>query len=260
MSTELLPSAFSLPRYLARVGLLQAPAPDAAGLRQLMRSQLFHVPFENLSVQAGERISLEPEAIARKILEQGRGGYCYEVNGLFAMALSALGFRWRLIGARPMFYGRRWAKTHVMLLVECADAQYLCDTGFGRFGLRAPLELRVSETGERQDWERFRLQQCAGEWVLQAWVDGAWENQVSFDEQPMEWVDFMPAHFFNSQSPESVFVQKLVIVQHREQTRCVLSGEVYTESSVAGVRVERYEHLTPPERAKVLFGLDWPEI
>src|SRR2546427_879975 len=69
-----------------------------------MRQQLFSVPFENLDVQAGKIVSLVPEDIAGKILGGARGGYCYEVNGLFAMALQALGIAYRFVAARPMFY------------------------------------------------------------------------------------------------------------------------------------------------------------
>lgn len=55
-----------------------------------MQQQLFTVPFENLDVQRGKTVSMVPEDIVEKIVHQGRGGYCYEVNGLFSMALEAL--------------------------------------------------------------------------------------------------------------------------------------------------------------------------
>ncbi len=66
-----------------------------------MRAQLFSVAFENLDVQAGKIVSLVPEQIVDKIIGQGRGGYCYEVNGLFAMALQALGFRLQVYCLSP---------------------------------------------------------------------------------------------------------------------------------------------------------------
>ena len=69
---------FPLAAYLERIGLRHAPKADLDGLTQLMRAQLFAVPFENLDVQAGREISLEPEAILHKIIGQRRGGYCYE--------------------------------------------------------------------------------------------------------------------------------------------------------------------------------------
>jgi N-hydroxyarylamine O-acetyltransferase len=77
-----------------------------------MRYQLFSVPFENLDVQQGKVISLVPEEIYRKIVERNRGGYCYEVNGLFAMALNALGIPYQFFAARPMTYPVRRPKPY----------------------------------------------------------------------------------------------------------------------------------------------------
>ena len=85
---------FDLSAYFRRINYTGHAAADTATLHALMRHQLFSVPFENLDVQAGKVVSLVPEDIADKLLHRGRGGYCYEVNGLFAMALDA--FRYYL--------------------------------------------------------------------------------------------------------------------------------------------------------------------
>ncbi len=247
---------FPLAAYLERIGLQHAPKADLDGLAQLMRAQLFAVPFENLDVQAGLEISLEPQAILQKILGRARGGYCYEVNGLFAMALGALGFRCRILGARPMFYPTRRAKTHMVVAVQLGATSYLCDTGFGSYGLRAPLAIEVTDEGVWQDWDRFRLQPLdAGELALQAWVDGDWRSQFSFDDYPMEMLDFGPANYFNSHSPEAIFVQKIVIVQHTPAARRMLVGCEYREISAAGCKVVEYQ---PSELAAAVashFGL-----
>ncbi len=101
---------FDLSRYFRRINYTGPVAADSATLHAIMRHQLFSVPFENLDVQAGKVVSLVPEEISDKILHQGRGGYCYEVNGLFAMALEALGIPYRFVAARPMFYPVRRPK------------------------------------------------------------------------------------------------------------------------------------------------------
>ena len=100
---------FILTDYLQRIGFVGESALDANSLCKLMRCHLQSIPFENLDVQAGKIVSLVPEDIVNKIVYGKRGGYCYEVNGLFAMALTALGFEYDLIGARPMFYPLRIA-------------------------------------------------------------------------------------------------------------------------------------------------------
>lgn len=111
-------SNFVLDDYLSRIGYHGPRDASAATLAQLMRAQLFTVPFENLDVQAGKIVSMTPEDIVQKIVYQPRGGYCYEVNGLFAMALQALGFSYTFLAARPMFYPVRRPKTHMVLCVR----------------------------------------------------------------------------------------------------------------------------------------------
>ena len=83
--------SFDLSLYFRRIGYSGPAAADTATLHALMRHQLFSIPFENLDVQAGKIVSMEPDDIANKLLRQRRGGYCYELNGLFTMALEALG-------------------------------------------------------------------------------------------------------------------------------------------------------------------------
>jgi N-hydroxyarylamine O-acetyltransferase len=250
------PESFPLNAYLARVGLASRPNLDAAGLAVLMRAQLFTVPFENSYVQAGLEVSLDAERIVDKIITQGRGGYCYEVNGLFAWAATALGFKVELIGARPMFYAKRWAKTHMVVLVELPEGRFICDTGFGRFGLRAPLRITADSISVLQDWDRFRLLQQRNEWVLQAFSQGEWESQFSFDLQPAEMADFMPANYFNSHSLEAIFVQTLLVVQHRLDARIILIGD-----RLKIIRADSIEELTltesMPERL-ARFNLTWP--
>jgi N-hydroxyarylamine O-acetyltransferase len=250
------PESFPIDAYLERICLVSRPSLDAAGLATLMRAQLFTVPFENTYVQAGLGVSLDPAAIVDKIVHQRRGGYCYEVNGLFAWALQALGFQVRLVGARPMFYGRRWAKTHMALIVDLADGAYFCDTGFGRFGLRAPLPLVSSPTPVQQDWDQFRMHKDKHEWIVEALNNGVWESQFSFDEFPAEWVDFMPANFFNSHSPDTIFVQKLLIIQHRPDARIILLDDVLKTIREGGISEETLDE--PVEQRVKRFGLSWP--
>ena len=116
---------FSLAKYCERIGYEDKPKADAQTLRQLMRHQLMTVPFENLDVQAGKVVSLVPEEIVEKIVGRNRGGYCYEVNGLFAMALKALGVEYQFVAARPMFYPVKRPKTHMAIIATVEGKQWL---------------------------------------------------------------------------------------------------------------------------------------
>ncbi|WP_288743833.1 arylamine N-acetyltransferase, partial [uncultured Rheinheimera sp.] len=178
---------FQLESYLKRIGYTGPLELSAETLTKLMRAQLFSVAFENLDVQAGKIVSLVPEQIVDKIIGQGRGGYCYEVNGLFAMALQALGFSYKFIACRPMFYPVRRPKTHMIVLVEADGEQWICDLGFGSYGIRAPIALSSLEQIQQQDFDQFRLTtEPSGAYVVQALVDGQWLSQFGFEPYASE--------------------------------------------------------------------------
>lgn len=216
---------FDIADYFQRIGFAGAAENNLPSLIAIMRAQLQSVPFENLDVQAGKIVSIVPEDIVNKIVYNSRGGYCYEVNSLFAMALTALGFKYELIGARPMFYPWRRPKSHMVLVVKIGEERWLCDTGFGSFGLRAPIGLHQLGQVIQQDNETFMLDKNErGEFVLKALVKGEWANQFGFDLHPMEMIDFMPVNYYNSTHPDAVFVQRYLVMQQRPDGRTLLSG------------------------------------
>lgn len=250
---------FSLQGYFDRIGFKGAPKADIATVAQIMRCQLFTVPFENLDVQAKKIVSLVPEEIVEKIVHRKRGGYCYEVNGLFAMAMQALGIRYQFVAARPMFYPAKRPRTHMALVLTLDGKPWLCDLGFGSYGIRAPMSLDALDVEIKQDADTFMLTKTDdGVHVLRAWVDGQWTNQYGFDLSSQEWIDFAPANYLNSTHPDAIFVQKVVIVQFNEAGRKILVGDAL--KVIAHGRTEQ-RTIAPEERGAVLareFGLAMP--
>lgn len=211
---------FNLSDYLSRIGFEGDAHNDVATLTQLMQRQLRTIVFENTEVQAGQIPSLVPEDIVTKVLIRRRGGYCYEINGVFAMALTAIGFEWYFAGARSMLYPTRRPKTHMVVIVRVAGNDYLCDTGFGGYALRAPM---VIEEGEvTQDGDRFRLEILDGEYVLGAMVQGEWQRLYGFVLQPQEWIEFSLANYFNATSPDTIFTQKKLAILQTPNGRKIL--------------------------------------
>lgn len=247
---------FQLTDYFLRIGYAGEARADLATVTALMRHHLQAVPFENLDVQAGRPISLVPEDIVNKIVHRRRGGYCYEVNGLFAMALTALGVPFRFVGCRPMTYPARRPRTHMALLAQLEGEEWLCDVGFGSFGMRAPM--RLHDANEiRQDHDTFQLSPLeGGEYVFKAWVEGQWANQYGFDLGHQEWVDFMPANWLNSTHPETLFVKHLIVMRQTPEGRHILMDERLKTVARGETRVRQ---IATEERAEVLrqvFGLD----
>ena len=219
---------FSLPDYLERIRFKGTPTPDIGTVASLMRHQLFTVPFENLDVQAGKIVSLVPEEIVQKIVYRKRGGYCYEVNGLFAMALQALGIPYRFAAARPMIYPARRPRTHMVLIVMLEGERWLCDLGFGNYGIRAPMRLSMTDVEVRQDDDIYMLSPIDdGFYLLQAKIEGQWANQYAFDLSYQEWIDFVPANHLNSTHPDSIFVQKIIAMLMTETGRKILAGDSF---------------------------------
>jgi N-hydroxyarylamine O-acetyltransferase len=223
---------FDLQSYFSRTGFQRTAAADFATVKEMMRCQLFSVPFENLDVQGGKVVSLVPEEIYSKIVERGRGGYCYEVNGLFAMALEAIGIPYRFVAARPMTYPVRRPKTHMAIVVTLDGEEWLCDLGFGSYGIREPINLKWLDRDIRQDFDTFKLTRIPEQvYLLQSLTDGCWKNLYEFNLSPQEWVDFEPANYLNSTHPDSIFVRNLMVVLQTSSGKEILTSYYFKSVS-----------------------------
>ena len=119
---------------LRRLGVEARGRADLTWLRELHAAHLLRVPFENLSIHLGEPVSLDEDALLAKLVDRRRGGFCYELNGLFARLLENLGYHVTLLGAR-VWTGQGFGPPldHLALMVATADGadRWLADVGFG---------------------------------------------------------------------------------------------------------------------------------
>ena len=141
-------------RYLRRIGFDAPVRVDLATLVSLQRAHLLAVPFDALDCHLGRPVSVEPADAYRKVVEQGRGGFCFELNGLFGWLLAEVGFEVTLLSARPFTGDGTLAPpfSHLALAVQL-ERPWLVDVGFGYFA-REPLAL--DDPGEQvQDGRRF---------------------------------------------------------------------------------------------------------
>src|SRR5262249_44020287 len=115
------------------------------------------IPFENLDIHMGRPISLDQQALINKLIYQRRGGYCYEMNGLFSLVLETLGFDLHRLFGRIIFGATEVRpRTHQLSLVSIGDQRYIADVGYGTRNIIAPLRFEESYT-ERQYTEQFRI-------------------------------------------------------------------------------------------------------
>jgi len=131
------------PSYLARIGYSGPIAPTTDTLRAIHHAHLLAVPFENLDIALGRKIVVDEDAFVRKVVEQRRGGFCYELNGAFAALLRALGFRVTLLSACVArdVGGEGPEFDHLTLRVDLEEP-WLADVGFG-VSFVEPLHMEV---------------------------------------------------------------------------------------------------------------------
>jgi N-hydroxyarylamine O-acetyltransferase len=205
--------SFNLQQYLDRIKFSGEIELNIGGITKLMRSQLFSVPFENIDVQAGKVISLKGDDIVNQIVNLNRGGYCYQINGLFSLALQQIGVPHYYVAARPLVNPGQNPKTHLGIIATIENEEYLIDLGFGGNSIREPLKLSKIGTETQHDSDIFTLVKTAdNDYLLQILIGKEWSNLYSFDLTPQRWIDFKPANHYNYSHPDSFFTQNLIVV------------------------------------------------
>jgi N-hydroxyarylamine O-acetyltransferase len=208
---------FDLDAYLARVECLDVRRASAQGLEALQRAQLTTIPFENFDILLGRGISLAPAAIVDKLVHHARGGYCFELNGLYLMALEAVGFDARPLLARVHLSGSPSGRTHQLSLVNIGRRQWITDVGFGGQTIRAPLPLELDQPVSH-DRETYRLT-AAEPWgfMLQLQLGDRWQDLYSFDLGHVCPADIEVANHFTATHPRSFFTfARVAALQSRE--------------------------------------------
>lgn len=231
-----------LDRYFERIGYEGGRTPSLDVFRAIHRAQALHVPFENIDIRMGRRIALDPDALFEKIVTRRRGGYCFELNGILQHVLRALGFDVTPLAARVIYSvppDMRMPKTHMLMLVDVDGERWLGDVGFGAFGLVDPIPFVIDRESE-SGGETFRIRgDGAPFFMLEARVDGAWNDIYEFTLEPQHDVDYRMANWYTSTSPDSRFTQRLVVTRNDEQGRRWYVAGDYKNHRRGGERSEK---------------------
>lgn len=205
-------------RYLDALAL--APAqPSLAFLTRITRRHVATLAFASIGPRLGDELPLDPESLLDRIVVRGRGGYCFEQNGLLFEVLQELGFTVRVQLARVIHNQEiHPGLTHRVTLVELDGGQYVADVGFGPLG--PPVPVPMPGTPDDEDTSGFRIVEGApGEFHLQSVVDGEHYSLYRFDLVRYGQSDCELGHFFSHRHPEATFVNTLVASR-------ILDGEV----------------------------------
>ena len=214
--------------YLQRIGYQGTPKVDYDTLHELQRLHLQSVPYENLDIMRGVPLSLEVGDIYDKIVIRGRGGYCFELNALFAWLLGGIGFEvtdcmGRFLRDETEIPMRR----HRVLKVALGGVHYLADVGCGGVIPRKPLPITDGQISE-QNGEKYILkyEDFLGH-VLYEWRKDSWRRIYSFTDEPQLEKDFIGISFYCEAHPDSFFrTQDMVHIFTEGGRKSVAGGEV----------------------------------
>ncbi|WP_353228172.1 arylamine N-acetyltransferase [Novosphingobium sp.] len=221
-----------LAAYCARIGYAGALNPDLATLRAIHAAHCAAIPFENIDVQLGLPPTLDPEAAFAKLVTAGRGGWCYEHNGVLGRALAAIGFAVTRLcgGVLRDDSGLPAMGSHLALLVSL-DRPWLVDAGFSSW-LSSPLPLE-SGAWSQPPWTVTLSSADIGAWTLA--VDlGSRVMQYHFAATPADEALLAQVCAWQASNPASPFVQNLVVQRRADGIDLALRGRVLVETTVAG--------------------------
>ncbi len=225
--------------YLERIGYEGSVKPDLDCLKKIHLHQALNVPYENLDIQLERPVDQDIKRIFDKIVKNGRGGWCYESNGLLQWALEEIGFDVTrcVAGVLRNERGDAILGNHLILLVQLDDL-YLADLGLGD-GIREPVPIKPGLYV--QDELVFRLEKLD---------DGYWRFHNHGFGDPTQF-DFktIPAN-------EQLLTDKCHLLQHDAESVFVqnLACQIMTTNSVTCLTGQVLRHKTSEGTTKKLLN------
>jgi N-hydroxyarylamine O-acetyltransferase len=233
-----------LDRYFARIGYTGSPRPDLETLRALTELHPAAIPFEAVDVLLGRPVDLSMRAIQAKLIDGGRGGYCFEQNGLLKRVLGALGFTVEGLLARVLWMLPQDAPplplTHMALRVTIDGERWLADVGFGSCVAGAPLRFDAAGAEQPTRHETFRLT-GRGTWtLLEAQLPDGWHPLYMLSPEPALDIDYVAANWYTSTHPESGFRRELRVASTAPERRTTLMNNRLTVRHARGGMERRF--------------------
>ena len=221
-------------------------------LGQVQRQCVLHIAYENLDILENKPLNLAPEALYDKIVIRGRGGYCFELNGLLTHMFREMGFN---VSERFARFLRGEAnipmRRHRVTIVHMEDGDYLCDIGVGQIAPRLPLKIE-EDTIQTQNGETYRFTKDVRHgWILWDLYHGAWREYICFTDEAVFDVDFLQPTFFCEKHPDSPFNKKYILAIKTETGRKSIDGHAY--KIFEGEELAHIEENLSEEQLRALF-------
>jgi N-hydroxyarylamine O-acetyltransferase len=230
---------FPLDEYLDRIGLEGGGAATVDRLEAAQRAQGCTIAFENFDIPLGRGVSLDPDHLVDKLVRSRRGGYCFELNGLFLRAIRAMGFQARALLGRVHLSGEPTARSHQVSLVEIGGSSFIADVGLGGMCPRAPIPLELDQESDH-DGVTYRLRDHEFGTLLQVEQGGHWLDLYSFDLCPVIPNDIECANHFTSTHPSSFFTHSRIASLAHPEGRVALFNHECTTTRNGRDEVEQF--------------------
>ncbi len=245
--------------YFERINYSGSAEPTLDTLAKLQKQHFLNVPFENLDIKNEIEIKLDLDRIYSKVVENGRGGFCYELNGLFYELLKAIGFDSKMVSARVFNpekkeFGAEF--DHMVIITELDGGQYISDVGFGEFAFN-PLKIELNTIQEDPRGE-FKIEKYDhGHLLVSFNEDGNWIPKYIFSQQPRYLSEYSGMCRFHQTSPESHFTGRRLCSIATENGRITITGNELKIKNGAGT--EEYQITDDAdfrEKLKEYFGME----
>ncbi len=236
--------------YLSRIKIDDCN-PNLEGLAKLQDNHMENISFENLDIVVGRKIALNYQHLFEKVMIKKRGGYCFELNTLYAELLKALGF-----SPKPVL-GRVWLsnpklmppRNHLAHLVDLEGKTYITDVGFGGLISRVPLDINVSSPVNDKDGMIRVVNIADHQFMIQRQTEKGWMNLYSFENVEISTEDISISNYYMSTHPNSHFFFHKFVGRNTPDGRIALFNNKI--SIRKGIKVV--------DKKRVDFGHDWLE-
>ncbi len=254
--------AFDLQTYYERIGLTpEGNETQLELMRKIHQHHITHIAFENIEGYMDRPVNISLRAAFKKLVKKGRGGYCYEHNGILAAALNAVGIKTYCVLAcvnTPMGFANL---SHQMGIAVADGERYLVDVGFGGdcYVFPLPFKTDIEQTDGINTYRIQERNEPSCQYVIQILQDGQFVDMIGFMDYPARECDFDLGNFFNNFNDLSFFRH------HLTGYRCTMDGGKYTlfdhHATYTKDGVTEHYELTDEEvfaflREKLLINLD----
>lgn len=194
--------------FLRRIGAAEHAHPSIEGLAELHEAFVGTVPYETVQFQFGGGGSMDPEAVAARIIARETGGYCFQLNGVLAHLLTELGYEVTKHrgGVQTRTRPAVVDSSHMVLTVRLGSQDWLVDAGLGD-GLVRPVPLEVGAKAEQVPFElSLRRSDIVDGWRMD-YDPRSNLLGMDFESAPATLADFEEQHQHLSLAPDSPFVR-----------------------------------------------------